>query len=37
MGRTANDTYDEFKEIYLTHPKGIGERNWTEISTNNLH
>ena len=24
MGRKADDTYKEFKKIYLTHPKGKG-------------
>jgi len=24
MGRKANDTYDEFKQLYYQHPKGKG-------------
>ena len=30
LGRKVNDSYDEFKQIYLTHPKGM--EKWKQIS-----
>ena len=32
MGRKANDTYDEFKQLYYQHPKGKGA--WGEDKVN---